>query len=226
MMGMLKTINDKMCGNPVPSFTQSYASTVRGPTASAEAARNQGQPHYLRVPRDIIRERSPSVKRGINDTDNYKPSKKRNVEKTFTGSRTSDKIRKIKSPPVDIFVYGIPKDTTKEAIVDDLAESDIQVSTDDIVLMSKGNPTVVSFKISVKAEDLNKALDPSVWPLRVKVREFIHYRVRRNPDMRQNLRQDMRQNSSQQPDRLPSSDNREIRKSGNVFNFLENDVPA
>ena len=29
--------------------------------------------------------------------------------------------------------------------------------------------------ISVKAEDLQKALDPSAWPLRVKVREFINY---------------------------------------------------
>ena len=44
--------------------------------------------------------------------------------------------------------------------------------------MSKPNETsnVISFKISVPAEDLEKALDPTVWPLRV--REFIHYRKR------------------------------------------------
>ena len=36
----------------------------------------------------------------------------------------------------------------------------------------------------------------------------------------------IRQNSSRQPGILPSSDSREIRKSGNVFNFLENDVSA
>ena len=30
--------------------------------------------------------------------------------------------------------------------------------------------------ISVPVEDLKKALDPTVWPLRVCVREFIHYR--------------------------------------------------
>ena len=33
----------------------------------------------------------------------------------------------------------------------------------------------MSYKISVRAEDLQRALDPSVWPLRAKVREFIHY---------------------------------------------------
>ena len=45
--------------------------------------------------------------------------------------------------------------------------------------MSKAEANLKSFKISVKAEDLQKALDPAIWPMRVKVREFIHYR--RNP---------------------------------------------
>ena len=46
--------------------------------------------------------------------------------------------------------------------------------------MSKPNEAsnVISFKISVPAEDLEKALDPTVWPLRICVREFIHYRKR------------------------------------------------
>ena len=102
------------------------------------------------------------------------PNKRRNVEKhVVTGSGTSDRIRKMKSPPVDIFVYGVPRNTTKEDIVEDLAESEIQTSLEDVILMSKGNPSVVSYRISVKAEDLSKALDPCVWPLRVKVSLFI-----------------------------------------------------
>ena len=32
----------------------------------------------------------------------------------------------------------------------------------------------------MKAEDLQKALDPSVWPMRVKVREYIYY-AKRHP---------------------------------------------
>ena len=73
----------------------------------------------------------------------------------MTGSRTSDRIRKMKSTPVDIFVYGVPRDTTKEDIVKDLAESEIQISPEDVILMSEGNPSVVSYRISVKAEDLS-----------------------------------------------------------------------
>ena len=37
---------------------------------------------------------------------------------------------------------------------------------------------MVNYKISIKAEDLEKALNPYVWPLRVKGREFIHYKGR------------------------------------------------
>ena len=40
---------------------------------------------------------------------------------------------------------------------------------------SKPEAGLNSYKISVKAEDLQKALDPSIWPMRVKVREYIYY---------------------------------------------------
>ena len=81
----------------------------------------------------------------------------------------------MRSPPADIFVYGVHPDTSPEDIVQDLAFSDIIISTQDITVKSKEEAYLKSYKISVKAEDLQKALDPSVWPLRVKVREFIHY---------------------------------------------------
>ena len=32
-----------------------------------------------------------------------------------------------------------------------------------------------SFKVSVPASDIDKALDPGIWPLRVKVREWVYY---------------------------------------------------
>ena len=44
---------------------------------------------------------------------------------------------------------------------------------------SKDEAFLKSYKISVKAEDLQKALDPAIWPLRVRVREFVHYSNRR-----------------------------------------------
>ena len=49
----------------------------------------------------------------------------------------------------------------------DLNEADIKRTVGDIVQIPKPNETshVVSLKISVPAQDFQKALDPTVWPL-------------------------------------------------------------
>ena len=57
----------------------------------------------------------------------------------------------------------------------DLAASEIMIKESDITKKSHTDAYLCSYKISVPATDLQKALDPSIWPIRVKVREFIHY---------------------------------------------------
>ena len=42
-------------------------------------------------------------------------------------------------------------------------------------MKSKPEAFLKSYKICVKVEDLQKALDPSIWPMRVKVREYVYY---------------------------------------------------
>ena len=71
-------------------------------------------------------------------------------------------------------------ETTIEDIKNDLADSNITVKDTDIEKKSNKDAYLCSYKISVPAADLQKALDPAIWPLRVKVREFIHY-AKRNP---------------------------------------------
>ena len=83
--------------------------------------------------------------------------------------------RKMRSPPADIFVWGVHNATTIEDIVGDLADSEIIIKEEDVIKKSNKEAYLSSYKISVKAEDLQKVLDPYVWPLRVKVRPFIHY---------------------------------------------------
>ena len=159
-----------------PSFTQSYASVA---APGSPLPRIQGQPQNSAQRGTVFRDRTASFKRPRADNEVPLPSKRKNTEKkVVTGSRTRENSRKMKSPPVDIFVYGVPKDTNKADIVEDLGDSDIFISDSDIILMSKRCPSVVSYKISVKADDLEKALNPDVWPLRVKVREFIQYKGR------------------------------------------------
>ena len=81
----------------------------------------------------------------------------------------------MKSPPADIFVWGVHPETTLDDIVSDLAASDIKIETKDIQKKSKPDANMTSYKISIPASDLQKALEPDIWPLRVKVREYIYY---------------------------------------------------
>ena len=104
------------------------------------------------------------------------PSSNSRQKRVVVGTCSSNQAgRKMRSPPADIFVYGVHPDTSPEDIVQDLAFSDIIIKAEDIVKKSKDEAFLKSYKISVKAEDLLKALDPAIWPMRVKVREFIHY---------------------------------------------------
>ena len=106
------------------------------------------------------------------NTEGNAKQKKKAVEGT---SNSLISGRKMRSPPADIFVWGVHPDTTLEDIVNDLAESDIKIETKDIKKMSKDDASLNSYKIGVPASDLQKALNPEIWPRRVKVREYIYY---------------------------------------------------
>ena len=160
-----------------------------------------GRQNYLEVPsfsglqngnqsgRGFSRSRSPSIKRFRNEDGSateiegqfQSGQNKKNKKTAVIGTSNSAVTgRKMKSPPADIFVWGIHPETTIEDIINDLAASDIKVEVKDIEQKSKKEAYLVSYKISVPASDLSKALNPDIWPLRVRVREFIHY-ARRNP---------------------------------------------
>jgi hypothetical protein len=162
-----------------------------GGAAGGAAAARQGNGRNITAGR--VRSVSPSVKRFraddgssvasdvAGDTTNQGFRYQNKSKAAVTGTSDSNKTgRKMRSPPADIFVWGVHPDTTFEDIVNDLAASDIQIKESDILKKSKDEAQLCSYKISVPAVDLQRALDPSIWPLRVRVREFIHY-ARRNP---------------------------------------------
>ena len=107
-------------------------------------------------------------------------SRLRAVSGTFNGSGDQG-VRKMKVAPVDIFVYGVHKDTSYEDIVEELKYSDIDIDKEDIEEKTREGSNVKSYKISIKAEFLEKALKPETWPLRVKVREWVYFPRKRSP---------------------------------------------
>ena len=69
-------------------------------------------------------------------------------QKKFVVGTSNQVGRKMRSPPADIFVYGVHPDTSPEDIVQDLAFSDIIISTQDITVKSKEEAYLKSYKIS------------------------------------------------------------------------------
>ena len=178
-----------IAGQVRPTTNASFASVVGGQhgigTQLVPGAGSGTLQHHSRVLQQQTRGRSPSVKRPRADDGNDVVSSAKEVpnkpQKTKAVVGTSDKAgRKMKSPPADIFVWGVHPDTSIDDIVNDLAESNIVIKATDVEKKSKEEAYLCSYRISVPAGDLQKALDPAIWPLRVKVREFVHY-AKRNP---------------------------------------------
>ena len=97
----------------------------------------------------------------------------------------------MKTPPANIFVWGLLSETNKEDIIADLSLSGIHIDESSIEKKSKPEAKLSSYRISVPANFLTVALDPSIWPLGVRVREYIFYSKRRenNNDGQESSRQ-------------------------------------
>ena len=98
-----------------------------------------------------------------------------------TGNRnTAGAVRRMKTSRADVFVYAVDPDTTVDDIVADLAYSEIEVAASHVVKKTReGSTGLDCYRISVKREDLVKALHPDTWPAGVRVREWVHYPARR-----------------------------------------------
>lgn len=175
----------------------------RAPEGAVGGQPNGGE--HLRVQSRLlerVRGRSPSVKRlrsedGSPVTVTGRSGSRQPKQKCVVGTSNNavQTGRKMRSPPADIFVWGIHPETTVQDIIADLADSGVIIQEKDVEKKSKAEAFLCSYKISVRAEHLQTALDPTVWPLRVKVREYIYY-SKKNP-RQENNQQRARQGGEQ-----------------------------
>ena len=80
--------------------------------------------------------------------------------------------------PVDLFVFNVNKEITEEGIISYMKDT----KGLEIVECSKVSHTdarTQSFRVKVKAEDYDKALNGDTWPYRVRVRVYRHFKPRR-----------------------------------------------
>ena len=79
--------------------------------------------------------------------------------------------------PVDLFVFNVNKDVTTDSIVG-FMKSSKGLDILECNKVSHVDARTQSFRIKVKAEDYDKALNGDTWPYRVRVRVYRHFRQR------------------------------------------------
>ena len=156
--------NNSQCVIPPPSFASAFPSLVPN--------HRSGVPNVLVSPvvdTDVSSQfrgrRGSSSKRPRLEVDNNvkkpsQPSKNKPIVGTSNFSIVSG--RKMRSPPADIFVWGVHPETTADDIANDLAASGINATKNDILKKSRDDAALHSYKISVPAADLQKALSSDI----------------------------------------------------------------
>jgi len=144
---------------PCPSFEPSSEFLAPPATGGARARSNSNKRRRGEDGTAVIVDEPQQQK---TNASSVHPAKKKSVIGTSNSLITG---RKMKSPPADIFVWGVHKDTRVDDIVKDLAECEIKIEAKDVQQTSKEDANLKSYKISIPAADL----DPAIWPLRVKV---------------------------------------------------------
>ena len=75
--------------------------------------------------------------------------------------------------PVDLFVFNVNKEVTKDGIVSFMRSSkDLEIL--ECAKVSHTDARTQSFRIKVKSDDYDKAMSGDTWPYRVRVRVY-HY---------------------------------------------------
>ncbi len=103
-----------------------------------------------------------------------------------------------------LVIYGVSKDINADLIVDYLRRKNIEAS--ECVLLTKHEqPRSLSFKLTVKAVDLQKANNPNTWPNGVGIRMFNEPNERRNDQVGNTINRKKKQQVSDKKNQARNS---------------------
>ena len=85
-----------------------------------------------------------------------------------------------KSFPADISLVagGVSKNATVDKLTEYLRNKGLDIVKCELLTTQVEQCRKLSFKVTIKAEDFEKAKNPAIWPYRVVVRKFVHFRRR------------------------------------------------
>ena len=76
---------------------------------------------------------------------------------------------------VSLVAHGLAKDATEERLKAYLVGKDLNVVSCELMTKFVAESRALTFKVTIKAKDLEKAKNPELWPSRVGVRMFKHF---------------------------------------------------
>ena len=73
---------------------------------------------------------------------------------------------------------GVSKNANTDKLRDYLKNKGLNIVACELLTTRVDQARTLSFKVTIKAEDFEKAKDPNIWPYRVVVRKFVNFRKR------------------------------------------------
>ena len=96
---------------------------------------------------------------------------------------------KIESADVTLVAAGLSKEATASQLETFVNSKGLRVTSCTLLTDHEKNPDARSntFKVTIKADDYDKALDEKMWPYRVRVRLFKHFRKKQEDTQKKQM---------------------------------------
>ena len=106
-------------------------------------------------------------------------------------AKPKDTENKIESADVTLVAAGLSKEATADQLEAFATKQGLRVTSCTLLTDHAKNPEFRSntFKVTIKADDYEKAMDEKMWPYRVRVRQFKHSRKNQNDIQKEQMQQ-------------------------------------
>ena len=106
-------------------------------------------------------------------------------------AKSDEKEHKVDVADVTLVAAGLAKEATAEQLKAFVTQQGLTVTSCSLMTDPSKNPDYRSntFKVTIKAEEYEKAMDEKMWPYRVRVRLFKHFRKNANDIQKQQMMQ-------------------------------------
>ena len=108
--------------------------------------------------------------------DNSKSGHWRQKSMLVNGTSYENNDDKSFAADISLVAGGVSKNATVDKLTDYLKNKGLDIVSCELLTNNVEQCRTLSFKVTIKAEDFERAKNPAIWPYRVVVRKFVHFR--------------------------------------------------